>query len=207
LKPSNQELLNELRRGSRRGYTLLTKEYHGPLLREAVRKYGLPRQDAEELVNDVLMTVVSKSRQFVFKKSDDDFGSWIVTILRNRIRDHLRKAKLSLRPVEETVVAGTADSEHGIETDAIVSTLRGEETFVDLDREDHAGTMQQRLVEALECLKPWEQVLVRLRSLNVPYLDIARYTGKNAKYLKVHHARAMKKLKALIERSASGGEG
>jgi hypothetical protein len=46
----------------------------------------------------------------------------------------------------------------------------------------------------------WEQVLLRCRALEIPYEEIATYTGKTARVLKVYHARVQKKLRREIEK-------
>jgi len=47
-------------------------------------------------------------------------------------------------------------------------------------------------------METWERVLLRCRALDVPYEEIARYTGKTAKQLKVYHARVKKRFMKLL---------
>jgi RNA polymerase sigma factor (sigma-70 family) len=91
---SNRQIVGELREGSRIGYKHLADRYHKRLLHEAVSTYRIDRADAEEIVNDVLFHVASRIVAFEFKKADGDFRSWILTILRNRVRDYLRRSSL-----------------------------------------------------------------------------------------------------------------
>lgn len=56
------------------------------------------------------------------------------------------------------------------------------------------------IAEVLDQLETWERVLLRCRALEIPYEEIARYTGKTAKQLKVYHARVKKKFLNLLGR-------
>jgi hypothetical protein len=55
--------------------------------------------------------------------------------------------------------------------------------------------------EVLDVMESWERVLLRCRALDVPYEEIAQYTGKTPAQLKVYHARVKQKfVKLLAER-------
>jgi DNA-directed RNA polymerase specialized sigma24 family protein len=60
------------------------------------------------------------------------------------------------------------------------------------------------IAEVLDKLEAWERVLLRCRALEVPYEEIARYTGKPAKQLKVYHARVKRKFLKLLAQSVPG---
>ena len=50
----------------------------------------------------------------------------------------------------------------------------------------------------LEVMESWERVLLRCRALDVPYEEIARYTGKTPAQLKVYHSRVKQKFVRLL---------
>ena len=54
------------------------------------------------------------------------------------------------------------------------------------------------IVECLEQLEPWERVLLRCRALEVPYEEIAEYTGKSSTQLRVYHPRVKKRFIRLL---------
>jgi DNA-directed RNA polymerase specialized sigma24 family protein len=57
----------------------------------------------------------------------------------------------------------------------------------------------QSLKAELDQLEDWERILLLLRSQDMPYADITKYTGKPAEQLKVYYARLKDKLsKKLI---------
>ena len=66
-KVSNREVVRELKDGTRVGCAHLVELYQDRLTGEAVNVFHLPQQDAEEIVNDVLLTVVQKVQAFEFK--------------------------------------------------------------------------------------------------------------------------------------------
>lgn len=203
LTVSNRQIVNELREGNRLGYKHLTERYHRRLLHEAVSVYKVEQADAEEIVNDVLLLVVSRILGFEFKRSDGDFRSWVVTILRNRVRDHLRKnassqyrkASLDDEVIPDYTFIRDNDNEATV---SILRGLKGQPPEAENPKSERRDLNQ--LLEILEAMPVWEQVLLRCRALEIPYEEIAIYTGKSAQTLKVYHSRAQSKLKKEMER-------
>ncbi|MDH4069386.1 MAG: sigma-70 family RNA polymerase sigma factor [Ignavibacteria bacterium] len=198
---SNRDIVRELREGSRRGYQDLAEAYQSRLIHEATGVYRLGKPDAEEIVNDVLMTVADRVDRFSFRESDDDFRSWVLTIFRNRIRDYLRKRSISehLRnPIGEANQPSDMTLLRELEKESVISHMRGgKETRKAPDPEESLA--MQQFWEVFETLKPWEQTLLRCRAMEIPYEEIAQYTGKRSSLLKVYHARVRKKLKQRLE--------
>ncbi len=200
---SNRQIVHELREGNRVGYKHLSERFHRGLLHEAVSVYKIDRADAEEIVNDVLLLVASRIVGFEFKRSDNDFRSWIVTILRNRIRDHLRKTSPTQylkSSIDDAVIPDYSflrdhDSEATV---SILRGLKGQDQEAEIPRAGHRDLLNLR--EVLESMLPWEQVLLRCRAVEIPYEEIARYTGKSARVLKVYHSRVQRKLRKEIEK-------
>jgi RNA polymerase sigma factor (sigma-70 family) len=201
MKISNRQIVDELRTRKRRGYKHLTDHYHQKLLREAVSSYGLAHQDAEEVVNDALLAAVDGIHGFQFQKSDADFGSWMRAILRNRVRDHVKKRMptRSLMVYFDEAMFEHETSAPGSEKEVIASIVRTYQDSLQVkDVDDRTNRTLDILVDVLETMEPWERVLLRCRAQKVSYAEISRYTGKNAKQLKVYHARVKKKLLELI---------
>ena len=96
---SHREVVRELKEGDRVGCSHLMDLYHDRLIGDAIRLFGIPAVEAEELVSDVLLAVVHHIHTFEFRQSERDFHLWVVAIFRNRIRDHVRKAALRLHVV------------------------------------------------------------------------------------------------------------
>jgi RNA polymerase sigma factor (sigma-70 family) len=199
---SNAEIVRLLKEGNPRGCHLLVQYYQSMLIGECVRVFELAVEDAEELVDDVLLSVVEHISSFEFKKGEADFNNWVITIFRNRARDHLRKLATigGLQQWYNEADTDDGDILTGIEREILNDIVRRyqESANDDHDESGESGGKLRIVAEALDRLETWERVLLRCRALDVPYEDIARYTGKPAKQLKVYHARVKKKFTQLL---------
>jgi RNA polymerase sigma-70 factor (ECF subfamily) len=68
-------------------------ELYTPLLFYWANRLGLPEADASDLVQDVFTILVRALPEFLYDKKKS-FRAWLRTILFNKWRDHLRRAKL-----------------------------------------------------------------------------------------------------------------
>lgn len=96
---NDQWLVEELQRGAPDAVEALVEHYGAWIHRVAARLLGDPR-DAEEVTQDVLMTVVGKIGTF---KGQAAFSSWLYRIAANAAYDRLRsrrsRAEVSLEPL------------------------------------------------------------------------------------------------------------
>lgn len=204
---SNRQVVRELREGDRLGCSHLIELYQDRLVGEAVHVFRVPLLDAEELVSDVLLAAVQRIHGFEFKKSDGDFHYWIIAIFRNRVRDFVRRRALTdgLMTYFEESALENSDEYSPTEQEVVATIVRDYEESLRVpdeedakdDRESVKGKLQV-IAETLEGMETWERVLLRCRALDVPYEEIARYTGKTAKQLKVYHPRVKKKFTELL---------
>jgi RNA polymerase sigma factor (sigma-70 family) len=203
---SNQQIVRELKEGDRIGCRHLVDLYQWRLLGEATRLFRVPRVDAEELVNDVLLAVVNKISTFEFKRSDGDFHFWVMTVFRNRVRDFMRHRALTDGLGENIDEAALEDDKtySASEREVVRSILQNYEEALTLPEDgeapakNNAGGALEAIAQALDKLETWERVLLRCRALEIPYEEIARQTGKPAKHLKVYHARVKKKFLNIL---------
>ena len=204
---TNREIVEELSRGDRSGCNHLVEVYQARLIQEAVGVFGLHHADAEEVVSDALLAVVTNIHSFAFKRSDSDFHVWVTTIFRNRVRDFIRRQSITAGLIKNFDEAALEDDvsytagEHGV----IAEIVRQYQNSLRTDRvseRDAAIAEKLRVIEeTLEKLPSWERVLLRCRALEVPFEEIAKYTGKPANILKVYHARVKKKfVKTLAQK-------
>jgi RNA polymerase sigma factor (sigma-70 family) len=207
-KIPDSQLVKELKDGNPAGCRHLIDSYQDRLLHEAVNVFDLPLEDGEELVSDVLLTVVQRVGDFEFKKTEKDFLFWLLTIFRNRVRDHLRRCALTEGIVERFQESATEDEEQytGAEQEVVREIVRQYEEALRRDNEDadgrerHSSRALKAVIDMLERLEPWERVLLRCRAMEVPYEDIASYTDKPVRQLKVYHARVRKKFVRMLIR-------
>lgn len=189
---SNRQLVEELKSGHYKGAHNLVQAYQRTLIAECIRSFSLDPMDAEEIANDVLVSVIQKIYQFQFKRSDSDFHFWVMAILRNRVRDFVRRGMRAGCDGAETFPQGPF-AENGASIQAAVRFFERSLQEDELTRPDLSA-----VVDALEALKPWERVLLQCRALGMSYGDIAGYTGKTCNQLKVYHARVKSKFKRLL---------
>ena len=125
-----------------------------------------------------------------------------MTIFRNRVRDFARHSALTDGLVEVFQEAALENKEtySSVEREVVATIVRKYEESVatandgeEAGNETSSSSKLKVIEETLEMMETWERVLLRCRALDVPYEDIARYTGKSTKQLKVYHARVKKK--------------
>jgi RNA polymerase sigma-70 factor (ECF subfamily) len=95
-------------------------EIYEPILIRVAKSKGLQPNDASELAQEVLITVMNSISRFEFSPRAGSFRRWLATITCNKIRDHFRSlhrnwnAKLGLRldleSLEEEPLKGIDES-------------------------------------------------------------------------------------------------
>jgi RNA polymerase sigma factor (sigma-70 family) len=205
-------LVRELKEGDSRGAVHLVGMYRGVLIGQGRGVFGLRREDAEEIADDVLLTVVEKIGSFEFKRGDFDFHAWILAIFRNRVRDFVRRRALTggllfwdegaegAEGAEGGEGGGRGGGRSGgVEREVVAEIVRQYQEGLQ-DSTENASEKLAAIDQVLEEMEPWERILLRSRALEIPYEEIARYAGKSAATLKVYHNRVMKKfVKRLTE--------
>ena len=180
---SNRQIVDELKAGDRSGCVHLMQAYQHRLFEHLVHTFHIPREDAEELVSDVLLTVVRRISLFSFRNSDEDFARWVFTVLRNHVRDFLKKQ------ARQGVKMEAFSEEECGDGDGIFTAVREITQIVVRDfmenesgedggnGENEAGKTENRplqlVVETLKSMETWERVLLRCRALDIPYEEIA----------------------------------
>ncbi len=198
---SYRQIVEELKAGNRAGCTHLIQVYQNRLVSEAVNTFRIDAGEAEELVSDVLLAIVNKIRSFEFRKSDNDFHIWVMTVFKNKVRDHVRHIASTGFPMESyDKLDGQGNDEltHSVMR-AVMSAYQNALNSDGEEGDDSRVSGKLRAIaETLEQMETWERVLLRCRALDVPYEEIAGYTGKPAQQLKVYHARVRNKFIARL---------
>jgi RNA polymerase sigma-70 factor, ECF subfamily len=68
-------------------------ELYTPLLFHWANRLGLPEADADDLVQDVFTILLRSLPEFLYDRKKS-FRAWLRTVLFNKWRDHLRRARL-----------------------------------------------------------------------------------------------------------------
>jgi RNA polymerase sigma-70 factor (ECF subfamily) len=74
------------------GWTRLVELYQ-PLLLKWLREWGLPEQDADDLMQEVFTTLAQELPQFQHSGRTGAFRAWLRKVLLNRLRAHHRREK------------------------------------------------------------------------------------------------------------------
>lgn len=77
-------------------------DIYGPLVYRLCRLSGIQPNDAQDVVQDVFRALFRNISRFRRDRPGDSFRAWLLTITRNKIRDHFRRQNKSPRPVGGT---------------------------------------------------------------------------------------------------------
>lgn len=88
-------LIRFIKTGDLRGSRQLVDKYSKYLLNVAKHCYTQNEEDANELVEDTLIKAIQRIYSFKYK-GEKSFRNWLYTILKNNIKDRLRKNKKSI---------------------------------------------------------------------------------------------------------------
>ncbi len=198
---SNRQIVEELKAGNRAGCAHLIQVYQNRLVSEAVNTFRIAIGEAEELVSDVLLAIVNKIRRFEFRKGENDFHIWVMTVFKNKVRDHVRHIASTGLPME-SYDEMEGETNQGLSRCVVSAVMSAYQDALnrerDEDTESRVSGKLRAIAETLEQMETWERVLLRCRALDVPYEEIAGYTGKPVRQLKVYHARVKQKFIARL---------
>lgn len=175
-------LLEQVRDSRDRTAFMTLFEYFAPRLKSYLMRQGAKADEAEEIVQETLLTVWRKTDAFDARKASA--GTWIFTIARNKRIDGLRRKKGVHIDLEH---AGDVQSEES--SDAIVETLSSER---------HYEQMQNALREL-----PEEQKDLVMKSFfeNKSHAQIAEETGLPLGTVKSRIRLAMERLRRHMPKS------
>ncbi|MBF0544349.1 MAG: sigma-70 family RNA polymerase sigma factor [Candidatus Riflebacteria bacterium] len=89
MTPNDMEFVKEFLSGNKNAFRFLMERYSG-LCKYHIRSgWGLDSETAEDLTQEVFIKVYQNAERL---RPDSHFKSWLMTILRNVVLDHLRKA-------------------------------------------------------------------------------------------------------------------
>jgi RNA polymerase sigma-70 factor, ECF subfamily len=66
---------------------------YGPLVYKWARRFGLNSEDASDIVQEVFGVLARRIDGFHREQAKDSFRGWLWTIARNKVRDHVRRAR------------------------------------------------------------------------------------------------------------------
>lgn len=102
-------LLERLRRPTEQKAWSDFVRLYTPLIFYWSRRMGLQRQDAADLVQEVLTVLVQKLPEFAYEHHGS-FRGWLRTITMNKWRDSLKRRRLPMADGDDAVLAEVADA-------------------------------------------------------------------------------------------------
>ena len=90
-------------------------ELYLPLLFYWARRLPLKGADPDDLVQDVLLKLVQKLREFNYDPDGGGFRKWLRTLCNNHWRDHWRKRANRVRQADEARLEGLEVADVGLE--------------------------------------------------------------------------------------------
>jgi RNA polymerase sigma-70 factor, ECF subfamily len=100
---TSRSLLNNAREADPEAWERLVRLY-SPLVASWCRRWRVAEQDLLDVLQDVFSAVAANLRRFRNDRPTDTFRGWLLTIARNKVRDHFRRA------AQQTDAAGGTDA-------------------------------------------------------------------------------------------------
>ncbi len=157
---------------------VLYERYGKKLFGYARKKWKMGEDENWDLVYKTLYRVIETNSDYKFE-SESKFSGFVFTVFINYLRNFYRDKKNT--PMEI------------VELDEKFSPVSDADPDSYWDETKPSESMNF-LVAELDQLEDWERILLLMRSQDVPYSEIAKFTGKPEDQLKVYYGRLKKKL-------------
>jgi len=172
------EVAQEIKPDKEESVKLVYEQYAQKLLTYATRTWNLEKDTAWDLIYKTIYKVVEVKDNYQFE-TEQKFASFIFKIFINKIRDHFRNTKTQPKAIDNAEL-----------NDRIINN----QPATSGTRKESNNPALKLLQAELDKLEDWQRVLMLLRSQDMPYSEIAKYTNKPEKHLKVYYARIKEQL-------------
>lgn len=174
-QPDDGELVRRARQGEEDAYSLLVGRYMRPAYLVAL-SVTRSHEDAEDAAQESFLVALQRLEEC---RNPDRFGGWLMTIVRNRSRNLLRRESLR-------------------ETSAVPEAARSGDPLP--DRVAERGELEERLESALDGLTPVQREVVLLHDLEGwKHREIAERLELPSGTVRSHLHFARKALRAALE--------
>jgi RNA polymerase sigma factor (sigma-70 family) len=170
------------------------------LIYSVARKAGLNEAEAEEAVQDTLISVAKKMPGFRYDPAVDSFKGWLLTVTRWRILDQLEKRKGG-----QSFLAAPATREEGTRTATVerVPDPAGFDLAAIWDQEWEKHLLQAALARIKRQVHPQHYEIYHLHViLDRPVSEVARSVGVSAARVYLARHRVGRLLKKELLRLA-----
>jgi RNA polymerase sigma-70 factor, ECF subfamily len=139
-KPTDGELVRRARDGDASAFGFLVRRYQRPAYAVALSVLGR-HEDAEDAAQEAFLVAIERLEEC---RNPDRFGGWLLTIVRNRSKNLIRRESLR-------------------ETDQVPPAARSKAPMPDQVTE--TAELRRRLEEAMSCLPEVQREIVLLHDL------------------------------------------
>lgn len=187
------KLVEALKRGNLSAVTYLAKQLPTRFFGTAKDRIG-NSEDAEELLNDAAMRIITKIDTFDSAKTSD-FWSWVWKIIKNLCTDWKRRHKNGL---EEVGLDDFKNLDEVLYLNAPV-LMQTEPRSAD-DNTESQSIKNPLLYEALATLTERERVILECHILHkISDREVAEKVGTSEANVRKYRSRAVKKMKSYVE--------
>lgn len=179
---TDQECLDHIRRGGKAradGIAQLYRSYARRFLAYLL-KHRVPRQNAEELVQDTFVNIVRHCESF---RGETRIDAWMWSILRNGLIDYVRKQ----RP------------EDALDEDELEAAAGGTEDAPEIDAENRDDCVRKAYAEFAQVHKDRAQVLALVTFESWSIDDVAAMLKRTPGATREYLSQCRKKLKVFLE--------
>jgi len=111
-EPTDEELVARLVAGDRSAGDAIVRRHSG-LVAKTVRGAGADPKDVEDMVQDIFFRAFRKAARY--RPSKGRFTSWLATVARNDVLNHLRRRRTATVTLDETLLAAGMTAQGGSE--------------------------------------------------------------------------------------------
>jgi len=177
----DEQLVKEYLEGNQDSFVMLVEKYTSSIYNFSVRFVGY--ENAQDAVQDVFLKIWKNIRKFNIDKAS--FKTWIFTIARNTITDHLRKKKM--------VSFSTLDKEEENFADNIEDeVILPDEALIKLEDKELLNNLLDKIPVN------YREVLILYYQEDMTFNEIGQLLNKPLNTIKSHHRRALILLRELL---------
>ena len=198
MKPTDRNIVSELKNGTPDGSRLLWNKYQGYLYHVAYKALA-DVQEAGSVVDDTIMQAIKKIETFEFKRGENDFRNWLFTICYNKARDFLRRRAsedgVVILSLDETRLNRKGKEYNPVQQELDKAIAKAYETEMVLE---DSSELRKLAREYLEKLPEKKRLILEGCCRGLPYKDVAEMVGIPSEHVKVYFYRLKLQFKEFL---------
>lgn len=198
-------IVQELKKGSVSGCTLLVDKYQDFLYNWGLKQYNqINSQTLLELIQDTFLKVIENIASFE-PKSETAFRNWIFRILKNQIIDYMRVEKVKSEHVTfQSIDENPPDNKNGPSKVQIELNKMIYQDYLSPEPCEHP--LAKKVNEFIDTLDDNSKRILLGCADGYSHREVAEWTGIPENHIKVYYSRLKKKLEKQLISELSGRE-